>query len=335
MRARIRFRAQPSSAPLAFFAAMVMLAVLSGCGRGARKTAANIPAPPSRAHVAPARIGSTETGVASWYGNPYHGRPTASGEIYDMEKLTAAHRTLPFETWLDVRNLSNGKHVEVRVTDRGPFIDGRVIDLSLAAAREIDMVRSGTTRVRLKVIAPPKNVAQNQPTAPSGQVRQLPAADLPDTSSPALAPENRSSPPAKPISSAGPATTISPDADPPDSLGPIVPPIVQQHASCMPAPADALPSTVPPPKSHYTVQAGAFADLNRAAALCDLIAAQLETPTVVRVAGPTGPPSLWRVLVGRSLSIEEASGLAAKVRKVAGDALVVAEPDTPVAPDNP
>ncbi len=74
-----------------------------------------------------------------------------------MRKLTAAHRTLPFDTWLEVSNLENGKSVNVRVNDRGPFVDGRIIDLSLAAAGEIDMVRSGTARVRLKVIRAPKN----------------------------------------------------------------------------------------------------------------------------------------------------------------------------------
>ena len=72
-----------------------------------------------------------------------------------MQKLTAAHQRLPFQTWVEVTNLSNGKRVDVRITDRGPFVNGRIIDLSLAAARDIDMVRAGIVRVRLKVIAPP------------------------------------------------------------------------------------------------------------------------------------------------------------------------------------
>jgi rare lipoprotein A len=122
-----------------------------GC---ARRSTARLPSPPS----GPAPIGSTETGIASWYGVPYHGRPSASGEIFDMEKLTAAHRALPFETWVEVTNLSNGKQVDVRITDRGPFVRGRIIDLSMAAARELDMVRAGTAPVRLKVIHAPVNV---------------------------------------------------------------------------------------------------------------------------------------------------------------------------------
>jgi rare lipoprotein A len=98
---------------------------------------------------------TTEVGIASWYGHPYHGRYAANGEIYDMEKLTAAHRTLPFGTWVRVRNTVNGKTVEVRINDRGPFIDGRIIDLSRAAAEEIDLIRPGIVKVRLDVIARP------------------------------------------------------------------------------------------------------------------------------------------------------------------------------------
>jgi rare lipoprotein A len=101
--------------------------------------------------------GSVEVGIASWYGYPYHGRRAANGEIYDMEKLTAAHRTLPFDTWVEVLNLSNHKTVQVRINDRGPFIDGRIIDLSRAAARQIAMMGPGTAQVRIKVIVPPQS----------------------------------------------------------------------------------------------------------------------------------------------------------------------------------
>lgn len=97
----------------------------------------------------------TETGIASWYGYPYHGRHAANGEIYDMEKLTAAHRTLPFGTWVRVVNLRNERAVDVRITDRGPFVDGRIIDLSRAAARAVDMVTAGIGAVRVEVIGMP------------------------------------------------------------------------------------------------------------------------------------------------------------------------------------
>ncbi|MCC6540008.1 MAG: septal ring lytic transglycosylase RlpA family protein [Bryobacterales bacterium] len=101
------------------------------------------------------KIGTREKGIASWYGHPYHGRATASGEIYNMEHATAAHRRYAFGTWVRVDNLDNGKRAEVRINDRGPFVKGRIIDLSRASARQIDMLRPGTARVRLTVIAPP------------------------------------------------------------------------------------------------------------------------------------------------------------------------------------
>jgi rare lipoprotein A len=100
----------------------------------------------------PTPSGYTEEGNASWYGAPFHGRRASNGEIYDMYKLTAAHRTLPFETMVRVTNLSNGKSTVVRITDRGPFVENRVIDLSLAAAREIESVGPGIVPVRVEVL---------------------------------------------------------------------------------------------------------------------------------------------------------------------------------------
>ena len=105
--------------------------------------------------------GYMEEGIASWYGIPFHGRAAANGEIYNMETLVAAHRLLPFNTWLKVTNLANNKSVDVRVIDRGPFVDGRIIDLSKAAAREIDLIGPGTGRVRLEVIAAPADIPAN------------------------------------------------------------------------------------------------------------------------------------------------------------------------------
>jgi rare lipoprotein A len=100
-----------------------------------------------------------EHGVASWYGEPFHGRRAANGEIYDMNLMTAAHRTLPFNTLVRVTNLSNGEHVDVRITDRGPFVDDRIIDLSRAAAQAIDMVGPGTAPVRLEILSVMSNPA--------------------------------------------------------------------------------------------------------------------------------------------------------------------------------
>lgn len=100
----------------------------------------------------PAPVGYTEEGDASWYGNPFHGRRASNGEVYDMYKLTAAHRTLPFETMVRVTNLNNGKTTTVRITDRGPFVDNRIIDLSQAAAREIESIGPGVVPVRIEVL---------------------------------------------------------------------------------------------------------------------------------------------------------------------------------------
>lgn len=93
-----------------------------------------------------------QTGVASYYAHAHHGRRTASGERFDMMAMTAAHRTLPFGTRVRVTNLANGRRAVVRINDRGPFKGRRVLDLSLAAARELGMVGTGTARVRLEIV---------------------------------------------------------------------------------------------------------------------------------------------------------------------------------------
>ena len=100
-------------------------------------------------------------GTASWYGKPFHGRLTANGERYDMYQLTAAHRTLSFGTRLRVTSLENGRSVIIRINDRGPFVRGRIIDLSLAAAKKIGMVQNGTARVKLERL--PSVVAASDP----------------------------------------------------------------------------------------------------------------------------------------------------------------------------
>jgi rare lipoprotein A len=130
---------------------------LAGCGHKKRAHVTRLPRTPRTPVVV--QPGDTEEGVASWYGHPYHGRAAANGEIYDMEKMTAAHRTLPFNTWVRVYDLDNNRTTEVRIIDRGPFIDGRIIDLSHAAARELELIGPGVARVRIEVIRTPPDVA--------------------------------------------------------------------------------------------------------------------------------------------------------------------------------
>ena len=113
---------------------------------------AKIPSPPETEQAPPATSQPTmmETGVASWYGPKFHGKLTASGEVFNQEKFTAAHQTLPWGSRVKVTNLANGKSVDVRINDRGPFGKGRIIDVSRAAARALGMVGRGITTVRVE-----------------------------------------------------------------------------------------------------------------------------------------------------------------------------------------
>lgn len=119
-------------------------------GKGVAERSAT---PPAKAPVAPRSPGRRKAdGLASYYAQRYHGRRTASGERFDVRKMTAAHRTLPFGTQVRVTSEANGRSVVVRVNDRGPFVAGRVIDLSPAAARQLDMIRAGIVPVRMEVL---------------------------------------------------------------------------------------------------------------------------------------------------------------------------------------
>ncbi|MGB9627128.1 MAG: septal ring lytic transglycosylase RlpA family protein [Thermodesulfobacteriota bacterium] len=118
-----------------------------------------LPPPEKKEVLKEGKIEKRETrevqyGIASWYGGEFHGRPTSSGEIYDMYQLTCAHNTLPLGTTVMVTNLENGKSVELKVNDRGPFVKERIIDLSYAAAQIIGMYEKGTAFVKVEVIGP-------------------------------------------------------------------------------------------------------------------------------------------------------------------------------------
>ena len=145
------------------------------CSRCARKTPASpaaaasretsaskppptiVPPAPAAHPVDPTRISienAYQIGVASYYGKKFHGRRTANGEIFNMYKLTAAHRVLPLGTIVKVTHLGSGRWVEVKVNDRGPFIEGRILDLSFAAALELEMVKAGTAEVMIEIVKP-------------------------------------------------------------------------------------------------------------------------------------------------------------------------------------
>ena len=146
------------------FSAIGFLVLLSGCATEPRP-AGTVPGkkwvPGARPYEVngiryyplPDSQGFVEYGKASWYGGEFHGRPTASGKPYDMYGRSAAHKTLPLDTWVKVVNLSNNKSVVIPVNDRGPFVKGRVIDLSYGAAKELDMLGPGVVDVRVEALA--------------------------------------------------------------------------------------------------------------------------------------------------------------------------------------
>lgn len=136
---------------------LLSMALLMGVGCQGNR----YPAPKSKAHTKPYKVfgrwyhplaeagNFRQKGIASWYGRDFHGKKTSNGERYNMHAMTAAHKTLPLGTWVKVRNLSNGKTVEVRINDRGPFVRGRVIDLSFKAAKKLAVVGPGTAKVEV------------------------------------------------------------------------------------------------------------------------------------------------------------------------------------------
>lgn len=162
-------------AALVSFVAFALL-LLSACG--GHKTARSQPVPPPPTVTPPPASPATaitepaptvplkskpiyvETGLASWYGPPYNHHRGANGEIYDQNAMTAAHRTLPMNSVVRVTNLSTGRSAMVRITDRGPFVEDRIVDLSLAAAKAVDIWRPGTAEVKLEVLSAPAPIAE-------------------------------------------------------------------------------------------------------------------------------------------------------------------------------
>jgi rare lipoprotein A len=265
---------------------------LMSCGR---KHTVRLPPP------TPAILGAGEVGVASWYGHPYHGRRTSNGEVYDMNLMTAAHLSLPFGTWVRVTNLTNNRSTEVRINDRGPFVNDRVIDLSRAAAREIAMIGPGTARVRVEVIATPA-MAYRGPAARESQSSSVEVARVPEVQGTATAVEQ-----AQP---ALPAT-----------------PAVQTDSTSLAASAsDGLPCATEP---YFGVQVGTFASFENAIRLQGRLMQQYGVAEVVPEQGRQGP--LYRVIVGRTQDFAAASDLLASLRQTQVDGFVARVDGNPAA----
>ncbi|WP_298744748.1 septal ring lytic transglycosylase RlpA family protein [uncultured Brevundimonas sp.] len=189
-----------------------LLSLLAACASGARPDLRPIPvvtdpAPIVSGTMRPYQIRGRwyrpadqpdydETGLASWYGDRFHGRPTATGEPFDMNALTAAHKTLPLPGLVEVTNLANGRRVVVRVNDRGPFVDGRIIDLSRGAAEALDLRRAGVGEVRVRYLG-------RAPRQGGGSTVQYAAAPPPRTP-PAPPPPAEPPPPLPAPEDAGP-----------------------------------------------------------------------------------------------------------------------------------
>jgi rare lipoprotein A len=258
------------------------------------------PAPPAPGEVVEL------SGLASWYGDEFAGRPTANGEIFDPKQLTAAHRTLPFGTLVDVRYVKTGRSTRVRVNDRGPFVGNRIIDLSFAAAAEIGMIDDGIGEVEIAIasvgggeLEPPKPYSVTIPPASPPAVEPAASAPAPEAPQPARrapepVPEPTASMPPEP-SVVSQDLPVDPDPGTPAAPAPAAPP--------QPAPRPVERGPAEAVGSGWAVQLGAFSVEANAAELKAKVERIARPVSVERVG------SLYRVRVGpwaaRSRAIEE------------------------------
>jgi rare lipoprotein A len=246
-----------------------------------------------------------ETGIASWYGPTFYGRPTANGEMYDGNQLTAAHKTLPMPVNVRVTNLDNGKSLIVRVNDRGPYARGRIIDLSKRAAELLDVVQTGTARVRVTYLAradvnggapPPETppaIASALPAAPSGKV---------DTAALGVVPGATVAAPVRTAALPTPAPIPA-----------------QMFAETQPT---GQVTRVPiPSETRLYIQLGAFSRLDNAKALLGKVGGDLRISTLQR-----GGQTLYRVRSGPLASVQDADTALARITGAgANDAHIVVD----------
>jgi rare lipoprotein A len=251
--------------------------------------------------------GYAQTGTASWYGPQFHGQRTASGEVFDQEAMTAAHPTLPIPSLVQVTNLENGREVVVRVNDRGPFVGGRLIDLSHAAAEVLGFEQAGQARVHVRYLGPaPRRVNADGSTAPASSA----------------------SPPAAPLAAAS-AQAYQAEEVPRSLLPPSAP--SSEHALSG-APIGEAPYSPPPQRSYshaapaagdYFVQVGAFTDLANAHRVRDAVGAAGPVVVDVRRSGSGG--ELFRVRVGPWTNREEADAARRNVANLGyGESIIAA-----------
>jgi rare lipoprotein A len=232
-----------------------------------------------------------ETGIASWYGTKFHGRKTANGEIYDMNALTAAHRTLPMPSYVRVTNLENGRSLVLRVNDRGPFARSRVIDVSRRGAQLLGFQQQGTAKVRVQILADKSRALKARL---QGQT-ELSNAEVAS----AAPPERLVSP--EPTTSAKPA--------PVTSTAPVPQPAAAKELD---SPVDGEVKVQPVPATHIFIQAGAFSRYENA----NKVRARLSAVGDVKISSVLiGGRDLFRVRLGPLKSVGDADKMLEQVAR--------------------
>lgn len=254
-----------------------------------------------------------EVGIASWYGPGFHGKYTANGEIYDMDGISAAHKTLPMPSYVEVTNLENGRSLLVRVNDRGPFVGDRVIDLSRRTAQLLGLDRKGTGKVRVKRVYPSEDqIATLQPKQTAPVVRAPAPAPVMVAAAAPVAPAPAPTPTPVPTPMPTPVPAVATDA--PTIRSVALPP------STISAPAAPAASAAPaaPAGGDVFVQVAALSDQGRASWLAGYLKT-IANPIVERT--PTG---LYRVRLGPFFSRDAAQGVLAQVQAAGyGEARVI------------
>ena len=245
-----------------------------------------------------------ETGIASWYGPDFHGLATANGETYDMNSLTAAHRTLPMPSMVRVTNLENGRQIALRVNDRGPFVNNRIIDVSRRAAQLLGFEQQGTARVRVEIMESESRelamlAGPTQQTAASGQADTLLQPKV--TAAPAgVVTEEALAPPPGATAAAAQPTTVRPAPQP----------IVASVATPSGPQPDGKVTVVPVHKTAMFIQAGAFTNAANADRLRAKLASLGRSQIVPALVGSV---KFYRVRIGPIATLAEADTMLARI----------------------
>jgi len=253
-----------------------------------------------------------ETGIASWYGEPFHGKYTANGELYDMNALTAAHRTLPLPSIVQVTNLDNGRSIQVRVNDRGPYARGRIIDVSRRAAQLLGFDNMGTAKVRVQILVSESMQAQSLAQGGSGsQMAAAPLIALPITQ---VSAQSLPPPQAADAGAPGNPPAANNDARPAQPLALTQPAGANAGPPAGPGPSpNGTPDgvkTVPVTPTHIYVQAGAFGREDNAARLKQRLDG---IGNVQVVTAKVNGAEIYRVRLGPVDSVDQADSLLNKV----------------------